>query len=102
MMKLIATQPILYKAKQYLFGDELPTSDEKMVEAWIGAGSACWSEGDGEQAASAKATAMTAQPGATGVSSTGNNEDLIGRIPESAEREKPKPRTRRTSKAVKK
>lgn len=102
MMKLIAKQPILYKAKQYLFGDELPTSDEKMAEAWIGAGSACWSEEDEEQAASAKATAMTAQPGATGVSSTGNNEDLIGRIPESAEREKPKPRKRRTSKAVKK
>lgn len=41
---LIAMRPILYLAKQYKAGERLPVSNQKMVEAWIEAGSAAWQE----------------------------------------------------------
>lgn len=39
-MKLIAKRPILFESKQYAAGDELPTKDTQMVNAWIEGGSA--------------------------------------------------------------
>ncbi len=42
--KLIALYPILYQAKQYEVGDELPTNNNEMTEKWIKGGSAKWNE----------------------------------------------------------
>ena len=39
---LIAKRPILHLAKLYHVGDELPTSDPVMLDAWLEAGSAEW------------------------------------------------------------
>lgn len=39
---LIAKRPILHLAKLYHVGDELPTSDPVMLDAWLDAGSAEW------------------------------------------------------------
>lgn len=46
---LIAMRPILYLAKQYKAGERLPVSNQKMVEAWIEAGSAAWQESGKKQ-----------------------------------------------------
>ena len=42
--KLIALYPILYEAKQYNIGDELPVNNNKMTEKWISAETAVWKE----------------------------------------------------------
>lgn len=42
MKTLIATRPILYQGRMIQPGDRLPADEEKMVEAWLRAGSACW------------------------------------------------------------
>lgn len=42
--KLIALYPILYQAKQYEVGEELPTNNNEMTEKWVEGGSAKWSE----------------------------------------------------------
>lgn len=42
--RLIALYPILYQAKQYSVGDELPTNNNDMTEKWIKGGSAKWDE----------------------------------------------------------
>ena len=44
-MELVATYPILYRSHQYEVGDSLPADDESMVQAWLDAGTAVWSEG---------------------------------------------------------
>lgn len=44
MKRLIATRPILYMGKTYERGKQLPAFEEKMVEAWLRAGSAVWRE----------------------------------------------------------
>ena len=46
---LIAKRPILHLAKLYHVGDELPTSDSVMLDAWLDAGSAEWQK-DPEEA----------------------------------------------------
>lgn len=113
--KLIAIYPILYRAHQYKVGDELPTQDAEMVKAWIEAQTAEWEGGKApketaaeeggakeqeEKAAEAgteqkeppKATAapVTAVAGMEGQSSTGEDAAMIGRVPATLEREKPK------------
>lgn len=115
--KLIAIYPILYRAHQYKVGDELPTQDAEMVKAWLEAHTAEWEGGKGpmetavedeeagaegpeEKAAEAqsgqqepvKATAapVTAVAGIEGQSSTGENGAMVGRVPATPEREKPK------------
>ena len=45
-MELVATYPILYRSHQYEVGDSLPADDESMVQAWLDAGTAVWSESD--------------------------------------------------------
>ncbi|CAI3570839.1 MULTISPECIES: hypothetical protein [Clostridium] len=42
--KLIALYPILYEAKQYEVGEELPTNNNEMTENWIKGGAAKWNE----------------------------------------------------------
>lgn len=49
-MELVATYPILYRSHQYEVGDSLPADDESMVQAWLDAGTAVWSEGKQEKA----------------------------------------------------
>jgi hypothetical protein len=58
-----------------------------MVEAWIEAGSAAWID-DEETTKPPKAKRMTAQPGRTGLSSDGDPEALVGRIPDKPERKR--------------
>ena len=45
---LIAKRPILHLAKLYHMGDELPTSDPVMLDAWLDAGSAEWQKDPAE------------------------------------------------------
>lgn len=88
-MKLIAKVPILYFAHLYQIGDELPLQDQTMVDAWMEAGTAERLEDGQEQKKPAKrpkARMATARPGQIGISTTGNEEDLAGRIPDSPER----------------
>ena len=90
--KLVALTPILFRCVQYQSGDALPTDNNTMVDAWINAGSARWedeTQGAQPKKAKAKATAAAATPGLAGISNTGNPEDLVGRIPENVERQKP-------------
>ena len=58
-----------------------------MVEAWIEARSAAWID-DEETTKPPKAKRMTAQPGRTGLSSDGDPEALVGRIPDKPERKR--------------
>lgn len=88
-MKLTAKIPILYRAHLYDIGDELPATDQIMVQAWMEAGSAKWNEDTKEAerpVKKSKARKATAQPGQIGMSTTGNLEDLAGRIPDTQER----------------
>jgi hypothetical protein len=83
---LVATAYILYNSKQYEPGDELPASDEGMVEAWVEAKTAAWIN---ESAVRAKARPATALPGATGDaihSESEDGENLVGRVPKTSNR----------------
>lgn len=92
--RLIAVLPILCGAYQYEVGDVLP-EDTGMTETWLDTGAAIWKE-DGQTTPAAKAIPVTAEPGITGLSTTGNQEDLVGKIPKDPLREKPKPRRKKT------
>ena len=48
MKRLTAKRPVLYMGRMYKAGETLPANDQKMVTAWLGAGSAEWT---GEQSA---------------------------------------------------
>ena len=82
-MKLVAVYPILYGARQYEVGDELP--DSEMKQTWLDAGTATLVE-DEPEAPAPRAQMLTAQPGQIGISNSGNEDDLAGRIPKSIER----------------
>ena len=85
-MELVATYPILYRAHQYEVGDSLPADDESMVQAWLDAGTAVWSEGKQENA---KATPATATAGLAGESKNGETpENVVGRVPKTPTRSK--------------
>ena len=75
-MKLVAVYPILYGARQYEVGDELPDSEMKQT----------WLVEDEPEAPAPRAQMLTAQPGQIGISNSGNEDDLAGRIPKSIER----------------
>lgn len=110
---LIAKRPILHLAKLYHVGDELPTSDPVMLDAWLDAGSAEWQKDPTEveevpadkqqeedQEASAdkqqensetivtdkKANPQTAEPGLPGESGSGEPDELVGKVPKTPER----------------
>lgn len=110
---LIAKRPILHLAKLYHVGDELPTSDSVMLDAWLDAGSAEWQK-DPEEAeeipvdeqpkdnqeapadeqpenpetivTDEKADPQTAEPGLPGESGSGEPEELVGKVPKTPER----------------
>ena len=73
-MELVATYPILYRSHQYEVGDSLPADDESMVQAWLDAGTAVWSEGKQEKA---KATPATATAGLAGESKNGETPERL-------------------------
>ena len=110
---LIAKRPILHLAKLYHVGDELPTSDPVMFDAWLDAGSAEWQkdpaeveevpvdkqqEEDQEVPADKqqenletivtdkKANPQTAEPGLPGESGSGEPDELVGKVPKTPER----------------
>lgn len=80
-------RPILLGARQYNAGDPLP-SNNSLAETWISNGAARWEDEIEEKATAVKAHSVTAMPGMEGISTTGNKEDLVGRITETPEREK--------------
>ena len=85
-MELVATYPILYRSHQYEFGDSLPADDESMVQAWLDAVTAVWSDGKLEKA---KATPATATAGLAGESKNGETpENVVGRVPKTPTRSK--------------
>lgn len=110
---LIAKRPILHLAKLYHVGDELPTSDPVMLDAWLDAGSAEWQKdpaeveevpadkqqeedqevpADKQQEDSEtivtdkKANPQTAEPGLPGESGSGEPDELVGKVPKTPER----------------
>jgi hypothetical protein len=46
LRKLIAKRPIIYYGKMYRAGDCLPVNDNKILAAWLAAGSAEWTGGE--------------------------------------------------------
>ena len=63
--------------------NELP--DSEMKQTWLDAGTATLVE-DEPEAPAPRAQMLTAQPGQIGISNSGNEDDLAGRIPKSIER----------------
>lgn len=53
MKKLIARRPIQYMGRTYKCGEAVPTENSQMVEAWLRANSATWTDTDMECFASA-------------------------------------------------
>lgn len=88
---LTAVQPILYGMHQYEVGDELPQTE--LTETWVRSGAAAWMEKSSET--TPKAYLVTAQPGRSGISSSGNPEDLVGRITPNPLRERDPVKRRR-------
>lgn len=89
-MRLIAQYPILFESKQYKVGDELPASNQEMVNAWLEAGTAKRKE-DTEEKQPAKAKEVSAQAGLTGNAVGGDADDgenLVGRAAKTAARNK--------------
>ena len=82
MGQLIAVFPILFESRNYKPGDELPTHNSRLVEAWLSNGAAVWKE-DGGQGKPAKAKAATAPGGLPGDAypSAGLGQDLVGKPP---------------------
>lgn len=60
MQKLIAARPIQYMGRTYEAGNPVPAYDEKMVEAWLDAGSVKWSGSDAAEQEAAKAAPVPA------------------------------------------
>ena len=79
---LKAKLPVLYRSTQYNTGDALPADDAAMVAAWLEAGSAVLvSDEETEAEKPAKAKPASATAGMPGLSSDGDPDALIGRVP---------------------
>lgn len=90
MQRLTAQKSILFESKIYSPGEELPTKNAGMVEAWIAAGTAVWID-DETKTTKAKARPRTAEPGQPGVAVASESEDgenLVGKVPKTASRKK--------------
>lgn len=85
-MILTATRSVLYRSSQYEVGDALPADNQAMVDAWLEAGSAVWKDEDEKTETPPKAKRVTAPPGTTGISSDGDPEARVGRIPDRQEK----------------
>lgn len=69
MKRLTAKRPVLYMGRMYKAGETLPANDQKMVTAWLGAGSAEWTGEQSaapEQAAEVTGGGQDAQDGTNG------------------------------------
>ena len=90
MQRLIAKAYILFESKMYGIGEELPTKNPQIVDAWINAGTAVW-KSDEEIKATVKARPVTAEPGLAGealVSEEAAEENLVGKVPKTTARKK--------------
>ena len=82
-MILTALRPVLYRSKQYRAGDALPADKAEMVDAWIEAGSAVWTDGVPAEMESAKAVPASAPAGLPGKSNDEFDGEPVGKIPDS-------------------
>ena len=78
---LKSARPVLYRSKQYNTGDALPADDMAMVEAWLEAGSAVLVSDEEIETEKPKAKPASAMAGLPGLSSDGDPDALIGRVP---------------------
>jgi len=84
--RLTAILPILFESRQYAPGDVLPTHNAEMVELWLEGKAAEWMTQSSE---SVQARPITAYSGRSGLATPASaKEDLVGRLPWSAQREK--------------
>lgn len=89
MQRLVATAAILYQSKLYAPGDELPANNSSMVDAWLEAGTAVWTEEESNIAPKARlATAEPGLPGSAINSESENGDNLIGKVPKTSARKK--------------
>lgn len=92
MQKLIARAPILFESKIYEVGEELPTKNPQIVEAWLEAKTAVWIDDEEPEETIVKARPATAEPGLTGQALSSESEageDLVGKVPKTVARTKP-------------
>ena len=78
MKRLTAKRPVLYMGRMYKAGETLPANDQKMVTAWLGAGSAEWTGEQSaapEQAAEVTGGGQDAQDGANGAGDAQDAQD---------------------------
>lgn len=90
MQKLTAQKSILFENRIYAPGEEIPTKNPVMVEAWLAAGTAVWIEDETENTKT-KARPRTAEPGLSGVavhSESEDGENLVGKVPKTTNRKK--------------
>lgn len=90
MRKLKALTSILYLSKLYLPGEELPTNNASMVDAWISAGTAVWTEGE-QNIEAPKARLVTRESGLAGEaigSESEDGENLVGKVPKTNSRKR--------------
>ncbi len=88
MGKIIATVPILYQGRQYIPGEEIHCEDAAMREAWQRAESVREETGMPEVAPVQRRKAVKASAEA-GIPVEGSEEEeLLGKIPKTAERKK--------------
>lgn len=103
MKQLIAISPILFESVNYEPGDELPTYNAGLVEAWIRNGAAIWRDDEEPEKKLVKGKARTVPAGLTGDAypSAGPEQDLAGKPPSrSARGAQPEPtKGRRKSRA---
>lgn len=84
---LLAQTYILYHAHQYKPGDILPGNDPAMLEAWLKAGTAAWTEvSESAPGIAVPASATVGLYGMAVSSDSDNGEDLVGRVPINAGR----------------
>lgn len=105
MKQLIAKVPILFESRMYKIGEELPTKNPQMVDAWIEAGTAVWKDDDVPEVEPVKARPATAEPGLAGqalISESEAGENLVGKVPKNAARTKAPARSRTTANLKKK
>lgn len=98
---LVAIAHIQIHSTRYKPGDLLPTENESDVAAWLEAGSAAWVPVEDLLAPkAAKARPVVAQPGLPGIAVGGEatGDDLVGRVPKTAERGKGKCKASRSKK----
>ena len=116
MKQLIARTDILHDGKLYNIGEELPTNNPQMVDAWVKAETAFWkgaeeapfqketdteneetdteneeTDTENEESEPVKGVPQTAEPGLEGKAASSESEDgvdLVGKVPQTAARKK--------------